>query len=148
MLIPALWPLGTLILTFLPFALSSSLTSLDSNTLSAQPHLYQPSSGDLCDSTPTGPIETTLCDYESIETVNDLLYAHLKDLVRTPSFRFFQVGLYRECPFWQENGYCVNRECGITTVDEVWLLRFLIVELSEGKFLSRAKSQRNGGLLH
>jgi hypothetical protein len=72
----------------------------------------------LCNSTPTGPIETTLCDYESIDSVNDQLYTVLRNLVQTPFFRYFQVDLYRECPFWQENGFCMNRECAITTVDE------------------------------
>lgn len=84
----------------------------------------------------TGPIETTLCDYETIESVNEELYRNLHDLVQTPFFRYFQAGpfafyainailtrfqvdLYRECPFWQENGFCMNRECGITTIDEV-----------------------------
>lgn len=38
-----------------------------------------------------------------------------------------QVDLYRDCPFWQENGFCMNRECGITTVDEVWVI---LAELS------------------
>jgi hypothetical protein len=72
-----------------------------------------------CNSTPTGPIEITLCDYESIESVNDRLYDGLTHLVHTPFFRYFQVDLYRECPFWRENGMCMSRECGITTVDEV-----------------------------
>ncbi|KIJ67955.1 hypothetical protein HYDPIDRAFT_82991 [Hydnomerulius pinastri MD-312] len=66
----------------------------------------------------TGPIETTMCDYETIESVNEELYTNLHDLVETPFFRYFQVDLYRECPFWQENGFCMNRECGITTIDE------------------------------
>ena len=30
-----------------------------------------------------------------------------------------QADLYRECPFWQENGLCMNKECGIETIDEV-----------------------------
>ncbi|KAH7908468.1 hypothetical protein BJ138DRAFT_1068768 [Hygrophoropsis aurantiaca] len=72
----------------------------------------------LCRDTTTGPIETTMCHYETIESVNDELYNNLQELVRTPFFKFFQVDLYRECPFWQENGFCMNRECGITTVDE------------------------------
>ncbi|KAG6378143.1 hypothetical protein JVT61DRAFT_13831 [Boletus reticuloceps] len=72
----------------------------------------------LCQHQTTGPIDTTTCDYETIESVNEELYANLHDLVQTPFFRYFQVDLYRECPFWQENGFCMNRECGITTVDE------------------------------
>ena len=72
----------------------------------------------LCQDSTTGPIETTLCDYETIESVNPELFANLKELVKTPFFKYFQVDLYRECPFWQENSFCMNRECGITTVDE------------------------------
>jgi ERO1-like protein beta len=85
----------------------------------------------------TGPIETTACDFESVESVNEELYDHLHNLVQTPFFKFFrvraplhnvlsllttciiQVDLYRECPFWQENVFCANQGCGITTVDEV-----------------------------
>lgn len=66
----------------------------------------------------TGPIETTRCDYETIESVNDELFSNLSDLVRMPFFRYFQVDLYRECPFWPEHGSCNNPGCAITTVDE------------------------------
>lgn len=68
---------------------------------------------------PTGPIETTLCDYESVESVNHALHTSLAELVKAPFFKYFRTDLYRECPFWQENGLCMNRECGITTVNEV-----------------------------
>jgi ERO1-like protein beta len=87
---------------------------------------------------PTGPIETTLCDYETIESVNDVLFEELHSLVQTPFFKYFrvcaagtfwmhlrnalmyyQVDLYRECPFWQENMFCSNHDCSVITVDEV-----------------------------
>jgi len=79
---------------------------------------HQPAKHSGCDNIPTGPIETTMCDYETIESVNDDLYHNLRELVQTPFFKYFQVDLYRECPFWEDNGSCMNRECGITTVDE------------------------------
>jgi len=66
----------------------------------------------------TGPIETTLCDFETIESVNEELYGNLSDLVKTPFFRYFQADLYRECPFWDDFGSCANAGCAITTVDE------------------------------
>jgi hypothetical protein len=45
---------------------------------------------------PTGPIDTTLCDFETVESVNDKLYANLHDLVQMPFFKYFQVpGLLR-----------------------------------------------------
>ncbi|KAF8558016.1 endoplasmic oxidoreductin [Imleria badia] len=84
------------------------------NVLEHQPVRGEP----LCQRQTTGPIETTTCDYETIESVNEELYTNLHDLVQTPFFRYFQADLYRECPFWQENGFCMSRECGITTVDE------------------------------
>lgn len=30
-----------------------------------------------------------------------------------------KVDLYRECPFWEENVFCMNRDCSVFTVDEV-----------------------------
>ncbi|KAF8678167.1 Endoplasmic [Rhizoctonia solani] len=67
---------------------------------------------------PTGPIETTLCDFETVESVNSKLFGQLADLVTTPFFKYFKVDLYRSCPFWEDDGYCVMRECGVTSVDE------------------------------
>jgi hypothetical protein len=40
---------------------------------------------------PTGPIETTRCDYETIESVNNVLYDQLHELVQTPFFKYFRV---------------------------------------------------------
>ncbi|EKM54501.1 uncharacterized protein PHACADRAFT_258384 [Phanerochaete carnosa HHB-10118-sp] len=79
---------------------------------------HKPVTEASCKQFPTGPIDTTSCDFETVESVNDALYTHLHDLVQTPFFKYFRVDLYRDCPFWQEHGLCMNRECGITTVDE------------------------------
>ena len=40
---------------------------------------------------PTGPIEATLCDYETIESVNGELFDQLHTLVQTPFFKYFRV---------------------------------------------------------
>ncbi|KAH9935323.1 endoplasmic oxidoreductin [Fomitopsis serialis] len=79
---------------------------------------HEPVTEAVCERHLTGPIETTLCDYETIESVNDELFNQLHALVETPFFKYFRVDLYRDCPYWEENGFCANRECGITTVDE------------------------------
>ncbi|KAI0030957.1 hypothetical protein K488DRAFT_79364 [Vararia minispora EC-137] len=71
-----------------------------------------------CQQKPTGPIEMTMCDYETVESVNEELYEQLHALVRTPFFKYFRVDLYRDCPFWDENILCVNEDCRIVTVDE------------------------------
>lgn len=67
---------------------------------------------------PTGPIETTLCDFETVEGVNNKLFGQLADLVKTPFFKYFKADLYRDCPFWEDAGHCMMRECGVTSVDE------------------------------
>lgn len=40
---------------------------------------------------PTGPIETTMCDYETVASVNEELFGNLAELVRLPFFKYFQV---------------------------------------------------------
>lgn len=34
-------------------------------------------------------------------------------------WRGAQVDLAKECPFWEEDGSCMNRACGVETTDEV-----------------------------
>ncbi|KAN0111305.1 Endoplasmic Reticulum Oxidoreductin 1 (ERO1) domain containing protein [Russula decolorans] len=79
---------------------------------------HEPAQSASCQNTHTGPIETTLCDYETVESVNYVLYSQLHELVQTPFFKYFRADLYRECPFWDENVVCMNRDCSIITVDE------------------------------
>ncbi|CAD6576731.1 MAG: hypothetical protein TREMPRED_001759 [Tremellales sp. Tagirdzhanova-0007] len=67
---------------------------------------------------PSGPIEFTHCLYETVERLNAELYPALKRLVGYPFFRHYKVDLYRECPFWYENGFCMNRACGVEAADE------------------------------
>lgn len=40
---------------------------------------------------PTGPIDTTMCDYETVESVNGDLFSNIHELVKTPFFKYFQV---------------------------------------------------------
>ncbi|KAI0266792.1 endoplasmic oxidoreductin [Gloeopeniophorella convolvens] len=79
---------------------------------------HEPVRTATCEQTPTGPIEATMCDYETMESVNEVLFEKLHELVGTPFFKYFRVDLYRECPFWEENVFCMNKDCSIVTVDE------------------------------
>ena len=81
-----------------------------------------------------------MCDYETVESVGDVLFERLHELVQTPFFKYFRVSdvvigilfrpahlrfqadLYRECPFWEENVLCMSKDCSIITVDEVRLV--------------------------
>lgn len=71
-----------------------------------------------CRLAPMGPIETTLCNYETVESVNDDLFDVLHELVQTPFFRYYKVDLYKECPFWDDVDKCASRDCVIQAVDE------------------------------
>jgi len=65
-----------------------------------------------------GPIETTQCHYETLESINGELHDHLHTLVRTPFFKYLKIDLGRECPYWEASGVCILRDCAVTTVDE------------------------------
>ncbi|KAJ6499091.1 hypothetical protein C8R45DRAFT_981077 [Mycena sanguinolenta] len=106
-----------------PAALADSLfltdTSLRSKDAVYNVLDHQPARNVDCkNSIPTGPIDTTLCDFETVESVNDRLFANLHELVQMPFFKYFQIDLYRECPFWSDDGSCSDPGCAITTVDE------------------------------
>lgn len=73
----------------------------------------------LTHSQPSGPIEHTSCAYETIEQVNTELFPKIHELVEHPFFRYYKVDLFRECPFWQENGFCMNRACSVEETEEV-----------------------------
>lgn len=74
--------------------------------------------GDIC--RPTGQIEDACCDYETVEkTLNTpRFYRTLVDLVKTNYFRYYKVNLFKECPFWVENGLCMNRACSVEKASE------------------------------
>ncbi|GAA5979726.1 hypothetical protein JCM11641_004066 [Rhodosporidiobolus odoratus] len=67
---------------------------------------------------PSGQITDACCDFETAESVNHDLFGTLHDLVATPYFRYHKVDLYKECPFWSEQGSCMNRACGVETTQE------------------------------
>ncbi|EPQ29383.1 uncharacterized protein PFL1_03138 [Pseudozyma flocculosa PF-1] len=89
-----------------PFASTSS--SSDKSELFA--------SEDICK--PTGKIEDASCDFETVETINSQFFRRIDDLRKTDFFRYYKVDLFKECPYWNENGLCMNRACSVETSDE------------------------------
>ncbi|KAG8834481.1 hypothetical protein FRC17_008537 [Serendipita sp. 399] len=71
-----------------------------------------------CRHPPLGPIETTSCNYETVESVNDDLFDLLHQIVGTPFFRYYKVDLYKECPFWDNGDKCSSIDCVIQAVEE------------------------------
>lgn len=68
---------------------------------------------------PTGKIEDACADYESVEQLNDaFMYKKLDELRKTKYFRYFLVDLFRDCPFWVDDGLCMNRACAVEQMTE------------------------------
>ncbi|KAI8391526.1 uncharacterized protein BYT42DRAFT_557185 [Radiomyces spectabilis] len=67
---------------------------------------------------PSGQIKDTCCDFQSVEEIQDDIFDKIQALVRTAFFRFYKLNLWRECPFWNDDGLCMNRDCSVATTDE------------------------------
>ncbi|ORZ00763.1 endoplasmic reticulum Oxidoreductin 1-domain-containing protein [Syncephalastrum racemosum] len=68
--------------------------------------LRQSPSQDYCN--PTGQIKDTCCDYRSIEEIQSSIFDKVQAL----------LDLWRECPFWEDDGLCISRDCAVETVEE------------------------------
>lgn len=68
---------------------------------------------------PTGQIEDACSDYESVESYNEKHVFHkLDELRKTDYFRYFSVDLFKDCPFWVDDGLCMNRACVVESMNE------------------------------
>ncbi|OAV93593.1 hypothetical protein PTTG_11990 [Puccinia triticina 1-1 BBBD Race 1] len=67
---------------------------------------------------PTGLIQDTSCDFETIDEVNRKIHSEISAAVQLPIFRYHKIDLYRECPFWSEDGLCGNRACAVDELDQ------------------------------
>lgn len=62
----------------------------------------------------TGLVEDCCCDYETVDTLNnEVLHPSLKEVVKTPFFRYFKARLWCDCPFWPDDGMCHLRDCSV-----------------------------------
>lgn len=73
---------------------------------------------------PTGLIQDTSCNFETIDDINRQLHAQLSQAVRLPIFRYHKVDLHRQCPFWSEDGLCANRACAVDELDQTQIPQF------------------------
>lgn len=99
---------------------SSSSSSLLSEMLSrSRTRGGSPPPRDIC--RPTGQISDAHCDYETVESVlnSPNFFDTLDQLRKAPYFRYYKVDLYRDCPFWVENGLCMSKDCTVQKTDEV-----------------------------
>ncbi|KAI9223240.1 endoplasmic reticulum Oxidoreductin 1-domain-containing protein [Blastocladiella britannica] len=65
--------------------------------------------------------EIDLSVVEAANAANDQLSPMLEELVHSPYFRYVKMDLTKPCPFWKDNGKCVNRDCVVNVMDESFL---------------------------
>ncbi|XP_074564142.1 endoplasmic reticulum oxidoreductin-1-like [Curcuma longa] len=96
-------------------AAAVSIASFSSFSSSAN----KPSDWPLGPGNYTGLVEGCRCDYETTDSVNELvLHPLLQELVKTPFFRYFKVKLWCDCPFWPDDGMCHLRDCSVCECPE------------------------------
>lgn len=93
---------------------------------------------------PMGRIHDACTDYETVESYNDKhIFSKLEALRRTPYFRYFLVDLFRDCPFWNDNGMCMNRACVVEKMNETDIpVEFRPITLSR---LNRSEDDQRRG---
>lgn len=65
-----------------------------------------------------GRIEDCCCDVETVDEVNTrYILPTLAALSTRTYFRYFQVDLWRTCPFWEEDAMCSIRDCAVCDCD-------------------------------
>lgn len=65
---------------------------------------------------PSGKIEDSCCDYDTVQNLSDNIRPVLENLTQTIFFKYFKVELYKSCHFWQEDLLCVQKDCAVQVI--------------------------------
>jgi len=75
-----------------------------------------------------GKIADLGCDYETVNLETEKIFVPILDkLAQTTFFKYYRVNLEQRCPFWQDDGVCMIKDCSVCecTRDEIpkpWIL--------------------------
>lgn len=83
-----------------------------------------PSKTDYC--SPCGEIETSCCDYGTIEGINREISVNIKKLLSSLYFRYYKINLHRKCPFWEEKPFCLLNSCAVTPCEQEQIPPFVV----------------------
>ncbi|GAV29372.1 hypothetical protein PMKS-002854 [Pichia membranifaciens] len=62
--------------------------------------------------------ESTAVTFQDVNDLNDKIRPVIKHLVTENFFRIFRLNLFKECPFWKGDGFCMHRSCAVDTIDD------------------------------
>ena len=69
---------------------------------------------------PNGPVGDSACDFPTVEAANDEFFLPLfRNLTGQTFFKYFRVNLHKSCPFWEDDGLCMIRDCSVCTCPDV-----------------------------
>lgn len=62
----------------------------------------------------TGTVDDCCVDYSTVDTATKTSFMPLlKDLQKRIFFKYYKVNLEQECPFWEEDGQCMMKDCSV-----------------------------------
>ncbi|KAK9712359.1 endoplasmic oxidoreductin-1 [Basidiobolus ranarum] len=67
---------------------------------------------------PSGLIGDSICEYHTLNQIDEQLRPDLRALIHTPFFSHYKVNLHKQCPFWDVHGLCTQRECAVEILGE------------------------------
>ncbi|KAI7864194.1 endoplasmic reticulum Oxidoreductin 1-domain-containing protein [Spinellus fusiger] len=67
---------------------------------------------------PVGQIKDACCDFQSVENMQRVILGKIQALVKTKFFRYYKLNLWQKCPFWNDDGLCMNEDCSVETIEE------------------------------
>ncbi|CAM9770828.1 unnamed protein product [Scytosiphon promiscuus] len=62
----------------------------------------------------TGTVDDCCVDYSTVDTATKTSFTPLlTSLQKRNFFKYFKVNLEKECPFWEEDGQCMMKDCSV-----------------------------------
>ncbi|CDK28941.1 unnamed protein product [Kuraishia capsulata CBS 1993] len=62
--------------------------------------------------------DTTGVTIGQIDSINKALRPVLESLTHENFFKIYRLNLFKECPFWDGEGFCMHRSCAVDTIDD------------------------------
>jgi Endoplasmic Reticulum Oxidoreductin 1 (ERO1) len=84
----------------------------------------------------TGTVDDCCIDFRTVDlATRDYFLPLLRSLQHSTFFKYFKVDLSKDCPFWHEDGQCVERACALDECDpkdipRQWLEQDIITDKS------------------
>lgn len=88
-----------------------------------------------------GTIDDCSCNVDTVDFYNNVkIYPRLKSLLTNNYFRYYQINLQQECPFWVDDSKCAMKFCQLEACEEKNIPLGLKGELPHHKYIKEAQN--------